>query len=371
MQVATLDHIRGLAEDIASARRRAAAAQAELAAACVSYADARAEADRLNAVGGGGQGRPGRSRPGEFVADEVSLRLREQPFTVRRLIARTRRLAVDLPTVWQAFRAGEVDAEQVRVIDRVARRVTEAHTLAAIDDLVVEAAQTRCPKQLCCWLMRLVVRLEPLAFEARHRRALAERRVTVVQGPDGMGYVTGEVSAADADAIDAMLAAAARSLGADDPRSEQQRRSDLFADLLLGRLGLVEPAKSDPLGLDWLEIEDIDPDTGELLGTRWQRLDEEGAAAGEPIADRPTAASSLGPARLAPRKRSPLRIGIVVPLDSLLGVSECPGELTDRSGLVAAETLRQLIADALGGSQDDQRDELLFRRYQVVCVNAS
>jgi Domain of unknown function (DUF222) len=53
--------------------------------------------------------------------------------------------------------------------------------------------------------------------------------------------VTGEVSAADAAAIDGMLAAAARSLGAADQRTEQQRRSDLFADLLLGRLSLAEP----------------------------------------------------------------------------------------------------------------------------------
>ena len=86
------------------------------------------------------------------------------------------------------------------------------------------------------WLLRLVVQLEPLAFAQRHRRALAERRVTVVQGTDGIGYVTGEVSAADAAAIDALLAATSRSLGAEDPRTDQQRRADLFADLLLGRI---------------------------------------------------------------------------------------------------------------------------------------
>ena len=74
------------------------------------------------------------------------------------------------------------------------------------------------------------MQLEPEAFAERHRRALAERRVSVVQGVDGMGYVTGEVSATDAAAIDGMLAAAARSLGATDPRTEQQRRADLFAD---------------------------------------------------------------------------------------------------------------------------------------------
>lgn len=96
------------------------------------------------------------------------------------------------------------------MIDRVARRGTEAATLAGIDHQVIEAARTRTPKHLTIWLLRLVVRLEQLAFEKRHRRALAECRVTVAQGADGLGYVTGEASATDAAAIDGMLAAAAR-----------------------------------------------------------------------------------------------------------------------------------------------------------------
>ena len=231
-------------EAVSDARREAAAAMARLAKAAVAYADVRI-ADESAAGPYSEVPKPNRPKPGEFVADELSMILRDQPYQVRCLLARTRRLANDLPTVWQAFRRGDVDAEQIRVIDRVARRVTEAATLAAIDDQVIEAAQTRTPKQLRVWLLRLVVRLEPLAFEQRHRRALAERRVTVLQGADGIGYVTGEVSAADAAAIDGMLAATARSLGADDPRTDQQRRSDLFADLLLGRLAYDDTRNDD------------------------------------------------------------------------------------------------------------------------------
>jgi hypothetical protein len=263
---------------VVDARREAAAALARLAEAAVHYADARLADDTAAGIG---SGHSSRVRPGEFVADELAVMLRDQPYPVRRLLARTRRLASGLPTVWEAFRRGELDADQIRVIDRVARRVTEAGTLAAIDDQAVEAAQTRSPKQPQVWLLRLVVELEPLAFQQRHRRALAERRVTVVQGPDGIGYVTGEVSATDAAAIDGMLAAMARSLGAEDPRTEQQRRSDLFADLLLGRLAFDsdgDVAESDSedsepgeaVQTEWLEVENIDPDTGELLGTQLQ-----------------------------------------------------------------------------------------------------
>ena len=357
---------------VADARREVARAQARLAELAVRYADARIGEETTAAPK---SEMPGfkRPKPGEFVPDELSVILRDQPYQVRCLLARTRRVAAGLPAVWEAFERGDVDADQVRVIDRVARRVTEAATLAAIDDQVIDAAQSKTPKQFQVWLLRLVVQLEPLAFEERHRRALADRRVTVVQGVDGMGYVTGEISAADAAAIDAMLAAAARSLGADDPRTEQQRRADLFADLLLGRLvfddnttddddsdetasnqtasnqtdsgetdseseadsadiAAAEPAgdKTEPTGdnsepveadtVKWLEVEIIDPDTGELLGTQLQRVDADGQPIGEPVD--PVIHQPLAHRPKLIRRPRTIRIGVVVPLSSLLGATD-------------------------------------------------
>jgi hypothetical protein len=351
---------------VVAARREAASALARLAASAVRYADCRIADDTAAGVG---SGRTSRIKPGEFVAEELSLLLRDQPYQMRCLLARSRRLACSLPTVWDAFAGGDVDFDQVRVIDRVARRVAEAATLAAIDEQAVDAAQTRTPKQLQVWLLRLVVQLEPLAFAQRHRRALAERRVSVVQGADGMGYVTGEVSAADAAAIDAQLAAAARSLGADDSRTDQQRRADLFADLLLGRIAYDHPDtesadRHDPdtpddaaFQTDWLEVEDIDPDTGELLSTRLQPIDTDGQPTGPPV-DAATHQAAGQPATIIQRPRAH-RIGVVVPLASLLGASHTPAELADRSGLIPGDELQTLISDALGPNSGDQ---ILFTR---------
>ena len=309
------DRARSGSAAVAAARREVAVAAARLAEVSLRYADDRTGDASAASVG---RRRAG-VRSGEFVADELSVVLREQPWAVRCLLARSRRVGSGLPGVWAAYRRGEVDAEQVRVIDRVARRVVEPATLVSIDEMVVAAAQTRCPKQLRVWLLRLVVALEPEAFAQRHRRALAERRVSVVQGADGMGYVTGEVSAQDAAAIEATLAAIAQDLGAADPRTDQQRRADVFADLLLGRLALIDPdgrdsdqddpdpdsdldadAHADADGLEgdadadgaggaagplagagrggpaWLEVEDIDLDTGELLGTHHEWVDADG-----------------------------------------------------------------------------------------------
>jgi Domain of unknown function (DUF222) len=365
---------------VADARREAAAAMARLAEAAVRYADCRIADDTAAGIG---SGKRHRTKPGEFVADELALLLRDQPYQLRCLLARTRRLTADLPTVWEAFQRGEVDLEQIRVIDRVARRVTETATLAAIDNQAVEAAQTRTPKQLQIWLLRLLVQLEPLAFAERHRRALADRRVTVVQGVDGIGYVTGEVTAADAAAIDAMLAATARNLGADDPRTEQQRRADLFADLLLGRIafdqadteqdddddeededastqtGANEDAAEQPTAneSEWLEIENIDPDTGELLGGQLQRINSDGEPVGEPVDSTPHQISDRRH-KLIKQPRT-TRIGVVVPLASLLGASDTPAELADRSGFMPAEALKQQIAETL---DPDSRNQVLFTR---------
>jgi len=53
------------------------------------------------------------------------------------------------------------------------------------------------------------------------------------------------------------------------------------------------------------------------------------------------------------------RIGVVVPLASLLGATDTPAELADRSGFIPGEMLRQHVADAIGS---ESCKEVLFTR---------
>jgi hypothetical protein len=59
------------------------------------------------------------------------------------------------------------------------------------------------------------------------------------------------------------------------------------------------------------------------------------------------------------RRPRTIRIGVVVPLSSLLSDCDTPAELADRSGFIPGEALKEQIAAALDA---DSRDEILFTR---------
>ena len=131
----------------------------------------------------------------------------------------------------------------------------------------------------------------------------------------------------------------------------------------------------------WLEVEDIDPDTGELLGTHHEWVDADGDTPDRPDdadgddadddfdSDRPAGPtqSGVGPAGRwwsgvqTVRRRRIVRIGLVVPLSSVLGLGDTPGELADRSAPIPAPVIRDLIA-AAGLDDGGHGDEVLFTR---------
>lgn len=256
--------------------------EAELAATICEFVDLR----RAELVADPA-GEQGKVVPGEFAVDEVAAALGWSAHRVQTVAARLRRLRRDLPHTAALWRAGRIDGFKAAKLVEAANRLTRPESVTALDDAAADRAASQTPTQLQQWLHRRVARLEPDAAERRHRRAHADRRLTSRMDLDGMGSLWMAAGAADIAAIDTHLNGLARQLGGQDPRTMDQRRADLAVDLLTGHYA--------------------DPATG--------------------------AASAAGAA-----------IGVVVPVQSLLGVDDTPGELADRSATVPAAFARDLAA---------------------------
>jgi hypothetical protein len=110
----------------------------------------------------------------------------------------------------------------------------------------------------------------------------------------------GDDQAVDLTAIDLELTRMAHDLGADDPRSIEQRRVDLFVDRLLGRSTGGPPADS-----------------------------------GADSADAHSGPSSRPPAPV---------VAVTVPVQSLLGMDDTPGEVSGIGAPVPASLAREVLA---------------------------
>lgn len=216
---------------------------------------------------------------------ELSLALMLPVATVQTQAAAARSLRARMPDVWSAWLRGEITARAAFAIDAAGDRLTRDESRARLDAGAVAAAVAKTPAQLWSWLNRFVERWEADSARARQRRAFADRAVWKWTEVDGMAKLTALISVTDAAAIDALLDTRARSLGSADERSMDQRRADLLTDTLLGRTA------------------------------------DEGA-----------------PGRVA------ATIGVIVPIQSLVGMSDLPGEFADRSDSIPADMVRSLAA---------------------------
>src|SRR6185503_12770612 len=164
---------------------------------------------------------------------------------------------------------------------------------AALEDAVlppVLAAGCVTVPQFKRRVRRAVLVLDPSKAEQRHQRARAERRVEYHPGEDGMASLVAVLPAPEALLIYVRLSAASKMLPAEDPRSLDQRRADVFTDAILSGL---------------------------------------------PLDGLPTV-----------QGRRPA-INVVVSADTLLGLNDQPAHLTGY-GPITARTARRLAADSSG-----------------------
>ncbi|MCZ3387586.1 MAG: 13E12 repeat family protein [Actinomycetia bacterium] len=183
----------------------------------------------------------------EFVPDEIGVLLgwTKMAASVR---FDTACRAAELPAVAKAWRAGQIDARKVTVIGEQVGYLdpATAKTVAAraVGYATGQGRQRTAP-QVRQWLRREVIAADPGAAEQRRQRALADRRVVITPGDDGMSELWALLPGVQGRQTQQALTTAAQQLGAQDAgsgdgsagdaRSMDQRRADTLVDLLLGR----------------------------------------------------------------------------------------------------------------------------------------
>ncbi|MDQ3275905.1 MAG: HNH endonuclease [Actinomycetota bacterium] len=146
---------------------------------------------------------------------------------------------------------------------------------------------------------QVVAEADPGAFDHKHRRAFADRKVSALPERDGMAAFVLTHTGHDVDTAKHRLTQLARNLGVDDPRTIAQREADLAIDILTGRIR-------------------IDPCTSHA---------EEGEQ---------TRVSAAHP-------RCRTHVNVSAPMQTLMGVSDAPGQ-TATGEPVPATLLRRIAA---------------------------
>jgi hypothetical protein len=224
-----------------------------------------------------------------------------------------------LPAVFAALLAGRIDVPKALVIRDAVVGLEPAVARRVVAE-VIDAAEELTTGQLRARLRRLVIAADPDNAAARAARALGERRVEPRLNDNNLA----DLLAFDlppqrvAAAMERLTAIAAAAKAAGDTRRVDHLRADAMLDLLVGE-GVAVGA----------------PVTRGTLDGRWDP--ETGDAGNGSSATRAPVRGGGGP---APRRGV---VELQVPLTTLLGLAEAPGELAGL-GPVVADIARQVTA---------------------------
>lgn len=166
------------------------------------------------------------------AADDLSLVTLLPVRTVQCRLAEFRRVRNLLPKAWAAFGAGLIDAYRIQLIGSAVWSLSGDLSIIELDRRVVEYASTHTGTQLKGWLHRFVAKAEPQLAEKRARDAIDRRAVWIQHQDDGMSTLSAHLRTADAVKIDQLLNAHAK-CARSDGRNMDQMRADALVDQML------------------------------------------------------------------------------------------------------------------------------------------
>jgi hypothetical protein len=276
--------------------------------------------------------------PRAFAADEVALALTLAPRVGAERLAHARRMDGVLRPTRDALAAGRICSGRARLVCQMLADHDDDVT-AAVQARVLPEAGKQTWSQLRAAITKALLAVVPDQAE-RHQVAKRRRSVELYPGHDGMASLVATLSATDATACFGWLTRLARGVqpgthpdadNRSNPGSMDRRRADVLVALLTGR----------------------------LIATR-AHPDDRTTAADRPEGDctspaqhsRTTATTATGLTteetseflHAAPVSALRPLIQIVVPITTLMGISDEPAELAGY-GPVPAHVAREMAAD--------------------------
>ncbi|MBC8093008.1 MAG: DUF222 domain-containing protein [Pseudonocardia sp.] len=183
----------------------------------------------------------------DWAGYEIAMALTVSRGSAEVRLAHAARLDGVLRPTRDLLETGRIDPSRARLIcDRLA--VLDDAKAGLAQERVLARAPGQTWSQLAAAVRRAILAVDPDGAAERHQKAKKQRRVDVFPDEDGMATFWARMSAPDAASSFEWLTRLARGMGADDPRTLDQRRADLVAAAVTGKLVLRDPV-ADPADL--------------------------------------------------------------------------------------------------------------------------
>lgn len=271
-----------------------------------------------------------------WVADEIAAALHIAPRTATVRANAGAAVVRDWPVLGDEIASGRLTVAQAReiyegiaVLSGTLDEFGEDLSDVAVRDLI-RIARDLPPARLRERVARMVTSLDPAAAARRRERAERDHTdVTIWAEPDGMACLAARGPALDAVAVRELIDARAKALRAHAVAGDARSLGQWRHAALLAAFGLA------PVGRTSVQQDDGDRPHGDTASN-----DETCVSGNNTVGNDVSCeggASSAGPARA--------QIRVTVPLTTLLGLTDTPGEL-DGYGPLDPDLVRALAADA-------------------------
>ncbi|WP_018501100.1 HNH endonuclease signature motif containing protein [Parafrankia discariae] len=183
-----------------------------------------------------------------FAPEEIAAAMAISPQSASAQLAFARTVTRRLPNAVHALRAGVLDLQRLRSLEKAVHPLDD-RTAATVETQVLAGGARTNRRAFADVCKRTVTRIDPEGSADRAQTRRKDRRVRISPDDDGTSTLAAVLPAEDAEACYQRINQTARSLGDNRPegddRTDDQIRADVLVDLLTGRVSHATPTPCD------------------------------------------------------------------------------------------------------------------------------